>query len=327
MGGYFPDFLLYKNKSQFAKNNILKSNKLIKYNGNNINKNINTSINKKNTQYNKKDNSVNYIYNNMKMKVNNSHIISKKAKNPESKSNNNKNKATNFSYLNNPNWHIFINKNIKNKASNFINTYKNNILNSSEKDCISSIISDSKPEENFQKIDKDYENEINILKKEKEESEQIVKQQEKLIKKIEEDIQKLTNKIKNIKNENQKIYNKIETYKENEDQLIMLVKIIQKSGVDVEDLIDKWNSEIDNEENNNNIKEKYNNDESITDSINELNSKNSKITPASFIPINIEDSLNNKNKNIYKGIPKLNFDKINEKKQNQRKEKFRNNSK
>ena len=53
--------------------------------------------------------------------------------------------------------------------------------------------------------------------------------------------------------------------------------------------------------------------------------KNSKISPASFIPINIEE--NNNHKKIYKGVPKLNFDMIKEKKQNQKKEKFRNNSK
>ena len=324
LGGYFPDFLLYKNKNQFAKNDILKSNKLIKYNGNN-NKNINTSINKKNNQYNKNDNSINYIYSNMKMKINNSHIIKKNTKNPESKNNINNNKNNNFSYSKNQNWKIFINKDTKNqnKGSNGIKTYKNNILNSSEKECISSIISETKLEENYQKNNKDYENEINMLIKEKEENEKIFKKQEKIIKKIEEDIIKLDNKIKSIKNENQKIYKKIETYKENEDQLIMLVKIIQKSGVDVEGLIDKWNEEIDNE--NNNSKGQYNNDESVTDSMNELNSKNSKISPASFIPINIEET--NNHKKIYKGVPKLNFDKNKKKKQNQKKEKFRNNSK
>jgi arsenate reductase-like glutaredoxin family protein len=32
----------------------------------------------------------------------------------------------------------------------------------------------------------------------------------------------------------------------------MLVKIIQKSGIDVEELIDKWNNEVELENNNNN---------------------------------------------------------------------------
>ena len=41
-----------------------------------------------------------------------------------------------------------------------------------------------------------------------------------------------------------KISKKIEVHKENQEQLIMLVKIIQKSGVDVEKIIDKWNYDI-----------------------------------------------------------------------------------
>ena len=38
---------------------------------------------------------------------------------------------------------------------------------------------------------------------------------------------------------------------------------------------------------------------------------NGKIDPSSFIPINIEEPDNNKNKKIIKGIPILNFDNIN----------------
>ena len=105
----------------------------------------------------------------------------------------------------------------------------------------------------------------------------------------------------------------------------MLVKIIQKSGVDVEELIDKWNSEVDlennnsisNNSNNNNI---TNNNESYTDSINELNGK---IDPSSFIPINIEEP--HVNKKVFNGIPKLNFDILKNNKEGNKK-KFRNNS-
>ena len=62
--------------------------------------------------------------------------------------------------------------------------------------------------------------------------------------------------------------------------------------------------------------------ESITDSVNELNSK---IDPSSFIPINIEEPKIIKNK--YTGIPKLNFDIIKNTQEKKRKGKFRNNSK
>ena len=114
---------------------------------------------------------------------------------------------------------------------------------------------------------------------------------------------------------------------ENQEQLIMLVKIVQKSGVDVEKLIDKWNNDVEmkntNENDDLNNLNNIDNDESLTDSINELNSK---IDPSSFIPINIEEP--HINKNVMKGIPKLNFDVIkNGEEYNNRKGKFRNHCK
>ena len=139
-----------------------------------------------------------------------------------------------------------------------------------------------------------------------------------------EDNEKLENKIKSIENENNKISQKISSHEENQEQLIMLVKIIQKSGVDVEELIDKWNNEVEmeNEENDGGM-QNYSNNESYTDSINELNDK---IDPSSFIPINIEEP--RVNKKVFSGIPKLNFDAIknNNNREGNRK-KFRNNSK
>ena len=116
-------------------------------------------------------------------------------------------------------------------------------------------------------------------------------------------------------------------HQENQEQLIMLVKIVQKSGVDVEQLIDKWNNEVEMENNNisndSNMNMNINNDdESLTDSINELNSK---IDPSSFIPINIEEP--HINKEVMKGIPKLNFDIIKNGGNNSKKGKFRNHSK
>ena len=104
---------------------------------------------------------------------------------------------------------------------------------------------------------------------------------------------------------------------ENQEQLIMLIKIVQKSGVDVEALIDKWNNEV---ENMNEEKEISDYKESISDEINELNSK---IDPSSFIPIKIEEP--HVNKKVFKGIPKLNFSNINNK--DNKKTKFKNNSK
>ena len=105
----------------------------------------------------------------------------------------------------------------------------------------------------------------------------------------------------------------------------MLVKIVQKSGVDVEALIDKWNNEVENmnnEEDNEISDNEYDRKESISDEINELNGK---IDPSSFIPINIEKP--HVNKKVFNGIPKLNFSNINNKETNDKKQKFKNNSK
>ena len=62
--------------------------------------------------------------------------------------------------------------------------------------------------------------------------------------------------------------------------------------------------------------------ESTSDEINELNGK---IDPSSFIPINIEKP--HINKKVFNGIPKLNFSNINNKETNDKKQKFKNNSK
>lgn len=189
--------------------------------------------------------------------------------------------------------------------SNSINTnnYIINTLNVSEKNFMRTGISSAKPQKSSQKLNKDYEGEINKLIREKEECESTIKKQEKLIEKLKEDNDKLDNKISYILNENKKISKKIELHQENQEQLIMLIKIVQRSGVDVEKLIDKWNNDVEMENNNMSSDSNYNNTESYTDSMNELNSK---IDPSSFIPINIEEP--HINKKVLKGIPKLNFD-------------------
>ena len=100
----------------------------------------------------------------------------------------------------------------------------------------------------------------------------------------------------------------------------MLVKIVQKSGVDVEKLIDKWNNEVDME--NNTEKSENFNISSVSESINDLECQ---VDPASFIPINIEKPV--VNKKVFNGIPKLNFEVFNNNEYGNKREKFRNNSK
>ena len=203
---------------------------------------------------------------------------------------------------------------------NPINTYIINTLNVSEKEFLKSGIPNAKSQKIPSDQGKDLQNEINILIKEKEEFKDTIKKQKKLIEKFEEENDMLENRINAIIQENKKIKPKIKNYSENQEQLIMLIKIVQKSGVDVEALIDKWNSEVENmdDEEDNEISD---NVESVSDEINELNGK---IDPSSFIPINIEKP--KINKKVFSGIPKLNFSNINNK-ESKIKQKLKNNSK
>ena len=200
------------------------------------------------------------------------------------------------------------------------NNYIINTLNVSGKNFLHSNISSAKPKKS--KVNKipDFENEITKIQKEKEELENIFQKQEKLIKKLEEENQNLEEKIDCIVTENKKISKKIIGHQENQEQLVMLVKIVQKSGVDVEKLIDKWNNEVDME---NNVEKSENfNISSVSESINDLECQ---VDPASFIPINIEKPV--VNKKVFNGIPKLNFEVFNNNEYGNKKEKFRNNSK
>ena len=295
-----------------------KSNNMYYLNNtyNNTSSKNNSLSNKNNENYKNRRND-NFILN--KLNINNSQDISNISKIPNSK----KNKT----YISNNSNIICINdsithnqKNIKSKTLNSLNTNIIKNLNLSKQIFFNKIISQKQPKEN-KKIIKDNENKIDKLIKQKEESEAIIKKQQKVIQKIIEDNQKLEIKIKDIEDENNKISNKIVTLKEYQDQLILLVKIIKKTGVDIEKIIDKWNDEIEKE--NINIGKESNNSRNIHDSNNELNNK---VDTTSFIPINIENPL--VNKKVFKGIPKLDFSSINNyNKETNKKEKLKNNSK
>ena len=85
----------------------------------------------------------------------------------------------------------------------------------------------------------------------------------------------------------------------------MLVKIIKQNWVDIEKLIDRWNNDIENEEENTS-KEKFeelNSKSLVLDSLNELNGK---IDCSSFIPITVQEKKEEKKIKV-SGVPKLNF--------------------
>ena len=177
-----------------------------------------------------------------------------------------------------------------NKPYKSINTnnYIINTLNVSEKNFTNNSVIDKKT------INKD----INKYKKEKEELNVKIKEQKTYIEKLMEKNKKLDEKYNDVTQENMNIKKKYNTLKENQEQLIMLIKIIQENGVDVDGLIDKWNNEVEMEENQGS-KESENNKSIDMEMIKEHEKYE-------FQPITVDNS--KKTCGVVKGVPKLNFD-------------------
>ena len=133
-----------------------------------------------------------------------------------------------------------------------------------------------------------------------------------LISKQKNKLEKLKTKNKLYKNtltllekENKLLNKSIKNYDNNQEQLILLIKIIQKRGIDIQQVIDEYNNKITN----NIVNYNYNtNNKNNNDSISELNIKSES---NSFIPITIEKTNPSKMSKIK--VPKLNLNKINKK--------------
>jgi predicted RNase H-like nuclease (RuvC/YqgF family) len=180
-----------------------------------------------------------------------------------------------------------------NKPYKSINTnnYIINTLNVSEKNFANNSVMDKK------NLEKDY----NKYKKEKEELNNKIKEQKSSIEKLIERNKKLDDKFNEVSRENSNLKKKYGSLKENQEQLIMLIKIIQENGVDVDGLIDKWNNEVEMEEKQ--AAEKG----GETDNTKSVNVEmNKELEKYEFLPITVENS--KKSKSIIKGVPKLNFD-------------------
>ena len=181
-----------------------------------------------------------------------------------------------------------------NKPYKSINTnnYIINTLNVSEKNFANNSVMDKK------NLEKDF----NKYKKEKEELDNKIKEQKSNIEKLIERNKKLDEKFNEVSQENTTLKKKYSSLKENQEQLIMLIKIIQENGIDVDGLIDKWNNEVEMEEKNaagGGLGEPAN-----TKSVDA--EKNKEQEKLEFLPITVENSL--KSRSIIKGVPKLNFE-------------------
>ena len=181
-----------------------------------------------------------------------------------------------------------------NKPYKSINTnnYIINTLNVSEKNFANNSVMDKK------NLEKDF----NKYKKEKEELDNKIKEQKSNIEKLKERNKKLDEKFNEVSQENTTLKKKYSSLKENQEQLIMLIKIIQENGIDVDGLIDKWNNEVEMEEKNaagGGLGEPAN-----TKSVDA--EKNKEQEKLEFLPITVENSL--KSRSIIKGVPKLNYE-------------------
>ena len=148
---------------------------------------------------------------------------------------------------------------------------------------------------------KNYEKDIAKYRKEKEELDAKMKELKSHIEKLMEKNKKLDEKFNEVNQENISIKRKYNTLKENQEQLIMLIKIIQENGVDVDGLIDQWNNEIEMEENDGKDDESDNRKSVDIEMIKEHEKYE-------FLPITVDKSKNSKS--MIKGVPKLNFNSI-----------------
>ena len=225
--------------------------------------------------------------------------------NDKKNTNNSNYYQTSSQFLNYKTLKPFLNKSNNSKTFKSINTnnYIINTLNLSEK----KIINNTSLEPQNETVD--FDSNYKKLRKEKEELEKKVSAQKKLIKKLVEDNEKLDNRYTEVFEENTKLRNALAIYQDTQEQLIILVKLVQKNGVDVESIIDKWNNEVENEENNSEIISQNKDFSYISDKDNIKDKIDHSFTP---ITIN-ENKPENNNKVI---VPKLNFSNLNHRIQN-----------
>jgi hypothetical protein len=188
-----------------------------------------------------------------------------------------------------------------NNKSNFIRKKKYLLTNNSTSNSIN--LTKASIEEKIHKKIKNDNNKLANYKKEKIKLTNLIEKQK-------AEIEKLTNKKKLYKQklallekENKKLNKKLEEYTSNQEQLILLIKLIQSCGVDINELIDDYQNSTNININNTVKKDKKS---KFSDSVSDLDIKSES---NSFIPITIEKTHESKISKIK--IPKLNFEKIN----------------
>ena len=131
----------------------------------------------------------------------------------------------------------------------------------------------------------------------------LIEQQKVEIEKLQKQNKIFTKKLKFLEKDNKNLNKKIIDYKNNQDQMILLIKIIQACGIDIDQLIDDYNNNITKEDSN-----KNNDDEEKIIYESSISNFDIKAESNSFIPITLEKDCDKKISKIK--IPKLKFENI-----------------
>ena len=91
---------------------------------------------------------------------------------------------------------------------------------------------------------------ITTLIKDKEELNEINKEQKETKAKLINETEMKEKKYNELTEVNQRLKENINKLKDNQSQLVMLIKLIEENGIDAEGIIDKWNEQVDEEGNN-----------------------------------------------------------------------------
>ena len=188
-----------------------------------------------------------------------------------------------------------------NNKSNFIRKKKYLLTNNSTSNSIN--LTKASIEEKIHKKIKNDNNKLANYKKEKIKLTNLIEKQKAKIEKLTNKKKLYKQKLALIEKENKKLNKKLEEYTSNQEQLILLIKLIQSCGVDINELIDDYQNSTNININNTVKKDKKS---KFSDSVSDLDIKGES---NSFIPITIEKTHESKISKIK--IPKLNFEKIN----------------
>ena len=145
---------------------------------------------------------------------------------------------------------------------------------------------------------------INQLEDDKEKLLIKIKEMENTICVLNKEKEKLKTKFNNEHVLKKKTEEKLEKVLDDQNQLILVLKIIEQKGIDIEEIIDEWNKEVEQEEEQHHVySNTTNNEHKFSESYSSI-----ELDSSVLVPINVTEE--NKRCYTYSNIPKLDFDKL-----------------